>query len=938
MGNGSATPFQLHRWFNSTTVCQQDLQLYVFTHMVGYANSVAVFILILSPTQGSVVDFQHMMVPAIAYAIWSGSISRSDGHVREFHGVGVVDAYRVSQGPLHRRTLHKKQNAHAGLRSAYGMYAVDVNAPSDLLTTSKVQYYRDSYFFKSRPQYEDLSVSDIINVKDYGATGDGVTDDTMAVELALADATDSILVYFPAGSYIITNGITVKPGTRMTGEVWSQLVASGDGGNFMDTDYPQPLIKIGAENGGDTGVVEISDMLFTSKGALPGLILMQWNIAADDQGSAGLWDAHFRIGGAAGTELHVAQCLKGATVQEGCIAVSMMLHITGGANGYFENMWAWVADHDLDDASNTMITVACARGILVESAVPTWMLGTASKHSILYQYNFYQSINVWARMIQTESPYFQHTESTESPGVFNDSVGKFGNDPIFPDSTLCGRRSYVQLFVGRPDILNYELDYCWRGPVFLVSTLLATLRDEESVCVDAQNYQQRLVNNEGANNQLYMFNLITIGAVEMLSDTDDGTIIYAANNTQTSAHPFWSVLGASLDDYSTEPHFCADDDTNAACFASPKCDYALSYATLEDLDAASGSWPAECLSYYILGTLNNLLSKALDNYTSVDDGYDSVYNYYVKAVKNEVPAALAGFMDPGSSEYYQVPYKQIDFVYAYTMTYTLEDSDGFYNELQSTYGIEKDWVTLGTWSNANNKGCGSGSGGGGRNPNLSKRCDDISIYYYNYPQVTGDISVSNPKDVVTAALPSIGNLQSTILARQMDLMMGQWTGPTDDLLQVISMPVFLLVQAVQAMQSAKEQAEAEKTEEDTHLALEILGIIFAFIPFFDDIAPAVEGLNQGFGLRPKQVGGHLTDVSLQHISTDITQLYIQTVGDSTSSSRNSTPLVPEDLMESTPSSDYRGRYGPGMKLASKSTSDIGASSGWENRSNEPKRQ
>lgn len=55
---------------------------------------------------------------------------------------------------------------------------------------------------------------------------------------------------------------------------------------------------------------------------------------------------------------------------------------------------------------------------------------------------------------------------------------------------------------------------------------------------------------------------------------------------------------------------------------APKCDYSLSYATLEDLDGASGSWPAECLSYYMLGTLNNLLSEALDNYTSVNDGYD----------------------------------------------------------------------------------------------------------------------------------------------------------------------------------------------------------------------------------------------------------------------------------------------------------------------------
>jgi len=54
-------------------------------------------------------------------------------------------------------------------------------------------------------------------------------------------------------------------------------------------------------------------------------------------------------------------------IQTACIAASLMLHITPSSNGYFENMWAWVADHDIDDPENTQITVAGARGILIES-------------------------------------------------------------------------------------------------------------------------------------------------------------------------------------------------------------------------------------------------------------------------------------------------------------------------------------------------------------------------------------------------------------------------------------------------------------------------------------------------------------------------------------------------------------------------------------------
>lgn len=79
----------------------------------------------------------------------------------------------------------------------------------------------------------------------------------------------------------------------------------------------------------------------------------------------------------------------------------MMIHITPEADGYFENVWAWVADHDIDDPTNSQITVAVGRGILVESqAGPTWFYGTASEHAMMYQYNLYNTVNMFAGMIQ----------------------------------------------------------------------------------------------------------------------------------------------------------------------------------------------------------------------------------------------------------------------------------------------------------------------------------------------------------------------------------------------------------------------------------------------------------------------------------------------------------------------------------------------------------
>jgi len=134
-------------------------------------------------------------------------------------------------------------------------------------------------------------------VKDHGAKGDGSADDTEAVQSALWAATAANLIYFPAGSYIITSTLFVPPHARMTGEVWSQLVAAGT--FFADMKNPKPMVRVG--NPGDSGTVEISDMLFTSIGALPGLVLMEWNVRAQQQGSVSIWDAHFRVGGAYGS-------------------------------------------------------------------------------------------------------------------------------------------------------------------------------------------------------------------------------------------------------------------------------------------------------------------------------------------------------------------------------------------------------------------------------------------------------------------------------------------------------------------------------------------------------------------------------------------------------------------------------------------------------------
>jgi hypothetical protein len=57
----------------------------------------------------------------------------------------------------------------------------------------------------------------------------------------------------------------------------------GTGAYFQDESNPKVMVKVG--NVGDSGKIEISDMLFTVKGPTAGAVLMEWNVHESSQGS-----------------------------------------------------------------------------------------------------------------------------------------------------------------------------------------------------------------------------------------------------------------------------------------------------------------------------------------------------------------------------------------------------------------------------------------------------------------------------------------------------------------------------------------------------------------------------------------------------------------------------------------------------------------------------
>ena len=261
-------------------------------------------------------------------------------------------------------------------------------------------------FERSKPQYESVPSSSFLSVKAAGAVGDGNTDDTAAIQAVFDRATSGQIVYFDHGAYLISKTVRVPKNIKITGEIWPLIMASGPA--FSSQANPAPVFQVGQP--GDVGAVEMSDLIFETKGAQPGAILVEWNLGQSAQGASGMWDVHFRIGGSAGTGLQSNTCAKNPSViapaNPACEGAFLLLHITQKGSVYIENNWYWVADHELDLSDHRQINIFNGRGVLIESSQgPVWMYGTSSEHSQLYNYQLVNAKNIYMGAIQTETPY-----------------------------------------------------------------------------------------------------------------------------------------------------------------------------------------------------------------------------------------------------------------------------------------------------------------------------------------------------------------------------------------------------------------------------------------------------------------------------------------------------------------------------------------------------
>lgn len=299
------------------------------------------------PASGGSLIIENVYVSGVPVAV-----SGPSGTVYAGPGTGTISSW--GQGHSYALT-----GATATTPTVFQGAFTPAARPGPLLATGTLNYYG-----KSKPQYAASPAASFLSIRSAGATGNGNTDDTTAVQNAVNSAVASNrILFFDHGVYKVTNTIYFPPGLRVIGESYSKIMAAGS--KFTNMASPLAVVQIGKS--GESGYFEWSDMIVSTQGAAAGAKLIEWNLKAS--AGSGMWDVHTQIGGFAGSNLQTDQCLWSNSPSTSCYAAYMSIHITSVATGaYLENCWFWTADHDLDDKADnsTRLSIFTGRGMLVE--------------------------------------------------------------------------------------------------------------------------------------------------------------------------------------------------------------------------------------------------------------------------------------------------------------------------------------------------------------------------------------------------------------------------------------------------------------------------------------------------------------------------------------------------------------------------------------------
>ena len=245
----------------------------------------------------------------------------------------------------------------------------------------------------SRPTFVNVPL--VNAVTDFGAKGDGVRDDTAALQAALATGR---AVFLPWGTYTVSNTLNMSCNSAIVGEGLATiaLIAAAPGFNTTDKSGGfKPMISTPAKA---SCTAQFVDVALSTLGVGNDAALLLDHQAGP---GSGLWDVtirqYFRVG------------LKARFGPP--LPVSFAKHPGVGA-AFLSNTHFWIADHNLTDRGDMncdQLTCTDHRpvggdlGVQITTAGPLFLVGTNFEHAGLLEYNIIGASNVVTTALQTEA-------------------------------------------------------------------------------------------------------------------------------------------------------------------------------------------------------------------------------------------------------------------------------------------------------------------------------------------------------------------------------------------------------------------------------------------------------------------------------------------------------------------------------------------------------
>lgn len=240
------------------------------------------------------------------------------------------------------------------------------------------------------------------------------------------------------------------------------------------------------------------------------------------------------------------------------------------------------------------------------------------------------------------------------------------------------------------------------------------------------------------------------------------------------------------------------------------------YSTLQQLEDSKDSLPAHCVNQYIVDVEIAVQEGALQKYKKlVDDGYDKKFEIYEKYVRAQIPDQINNFMATekvdkyfkcqetkvgtccnkcrfdsclpgcikgsdckGGLGTYDIACPRMEFEklstnlaeYIPNATFILKDPDGFYKDIEATWGIEQSWIMYDRRLMKIGQGCQFAG-------DKVKECmDKRNSFFYSYPRPSDKVSIYNPKDLIGDSYPKSADMLNRFKTMQ---VAGPYDGKTE---------------------------------------------------------------------------------------------------------------------------------------------------------------